>query len=100
MRYEQSDAFLYNCFFSQQANCKAHTTFLFHFLCASKVVERSQTRSLDASPVGDGDEAVIRGYAQRYLKEIIDMLDIVPRQMLLIFKMQVNVMHQYQHYHH
>ena len=65
-----------------------------------EVVERAQTRSLDASPVGDGDGAVIRGYAQRYLKEIIDMLDIVPRQMLLIFKMQVNVMHQYQHYHH
>ena len=45
-----------------------------------EVVERSQTQSLDATPVGDGggDEAVIQGYAQRYLKEIIDMLDIVP----------------------
>jgi len=53
-----------------------------------EVVERSQTRSLDAAPVnGGGDKAVIRGYAQRYLKEIITMLDIVPRQMLLIFKM-------------
>lgn len=52
-----------------------------------KVVERSQTRSLDASPAGSGDEAVIRGYAQRYLKEIVQMLDIVPRQMLLVFKM-------------
>merc|ERR1712086_934694 len=31
--------------------------------------------------------AVIRGYAQKYLKDIIAMLDVVPRQMLLIFKM-------------
>ncbi|KAL3811260.1 hypothetical protein ACHAXA_003359 [Cyclostephanos tholiformis] len=54
-----------------------------------EVVERSQTKSLDASPVGNGggDRVVIRGYAQRYLKEIVAMLDIVPRQMLLIFKM-------------
>jgi aarF domain-containing kinase len=55
-----------------------------------EVVERSQTGSLDATSIGNGgggDEAVIRGYAQRYIKEIIDMLDIVPRQMLLIFKM-------------
>lgn len=54
-----------------------------------EVVERSQTGSLDAPSIGNGggDEAVIRGYAQRYIKEIIDMLDIVPRQMLLIFKM-------------
>lgn len=57
-----------------------------------EVVERSQTRSLDASSMTGasqrgGDKAVIRGYAQRYIKEIISMLDIVPRQMLLIFKM-------------
>ena len=50
-------------------------------------MERSQTRSLDALPTGSGDEAVIRGYAQRYIKDIVRMLDIVPRQMLLIFKM-------------
>lgn len=30
---------------------------------------------------------MIKGYAQRYLKEIIQMLDTVPRQMLLLFKM-------------
>ncbi len=53
-----------------------------------EVIERSRTGSLDASPAsGGGDKAVIKLYAQRYLKEIIDMLDIVPRQMLLIFKM-------------
>ena len=46
-----------------------------------EVVERSQSRSLDASAVsgggGGGDEAVIRGYAQRYIREIVQMLDIV-----------------------
>ena len=44
-----------------------------------EVVERSQSRSLDASTVssGGGDEAVIRGYAQRYIREIVQMLDIV-----------------------
>ena len=53
-----------------------------------EVIERSQTGSLDATPAtGGGDKAVIKLYAQRYLKEIIDMLDVVPRQMLLIFKM-------------
>jgi aarF domain-containing kinase len=52
-----------------------------------EVIERSQTKSLDASSTGSGDKAVIKGYAQRYIKEIIAMLDIVPRQMLLIFKM-------------
>lgn len=53
-----------------------------------EVIERSRTRSLEAAlSNGGGDKAVIRLYAQRYLKEIIDMLDIVPRQMLLIFKM-------------
>lgn len=49
-----------------------------------EVIERSQTRSFDASRPGHpdqlgGDRAVIRGYAQKYLKEIIEMLDIVPR---------------------
>lgn len=54
-----------------------------------EVVERSQTRSLDvslASSRGE-DKAIIKGYAQKYIKEIITMLEIVPRQMLLIFKM-------------
>ena len=53
-----------------------------------EVVERSQTRSFDASPIigashRGGDKVVIRGYVQRYIKEII----YIPRQMLLIFKM-------------
>lgn len=54
-----------------------------------EVIERSRTQSLEATSGGNdgGDKAVIRGYAQRYLKDIIAMLDIVPRQMLLIFKL-------------
>lgn len=34
-----------------------------------------------------GDKAMIRGYAQTYFRDIIAMLDVVPRQMLLLFKM-------------
>lgn len=53
-----------------------------------EVVERSRTGSLDAAPAsGGGDKAVIKLYAQRYLREIIGMLNVVPRQMLLLFKM-------------
>ena len=53
-----------------------------------EVIERSRTRSFDTSGLGGpdqsgGDKAVIRGYAQKYLKEIIAMLDIVPRVRLL-----------------
>ncbi|EJK48698.1 hypothetical protein THAOC_32483 [Thalassiosira oceanica] len=60
-----------------------------------EVIERSKSGSFETAAAsslsggggGGGDQAVIRGYAQRYLREIIDMLDVVPRQMLLIFKM-------------
>lgn len=57
-----------------------------------EVIERSRSGSFEtaaaaSSPDGGGDKSVIRGYAQRYLRDIIDMLDVVPRQMLLIFKM-------------
>ena len=57
-----------------------------------EVIERSrsgsfETKAASSSGGGGGDQAVIRGYAQRYLRDIIDMLDVVPRQMLLIFKM-------------
>ena len=49
-----------------------------------EIIERSQTKSFDALPISvsdqsGGDKAVIRGYAQKYIKEIISMLDIVPR---------------------
>ena len=40
-----------------------------------------------SSDDGEADKAMIRGYAQRYLTDILKMLDRVPRQMLLLFKM-------------
>lgn len=43
----------------------------------------SSTTTIDSA----SDKAMIRSYAQRYLKEIIQLLDQVPRQMLLLFKM-------------
>ena len=60
-----------------------------------EVIERSKSGSFETAAAasspggggGGGDQEVIRGYAQRYLRDIIDMLDVVPRQMLLIFKM-------------
>eukprot|EP00979_Chaetoceros_neogracilis_P003487 scaffold602_cov227-Chaetoceros_neogracile.AAC.9 len=54
-----------------------------------EVVERNKTRSFTAKDSIDvtSDAAMIRGYAQQYLKEIIQMLDKVPPQMLLLFKM-------------
>jgi aarF domain-containing kinase len=50
---------------------------------------QEQQEGVDASPNDaiDGDKVMIRGYAQQYLPEIIAMLDTVPRQMLLLFKM-------------
>ena len=54
-----------------------------------EILERNNTKSFSAKESLDvnSDAAMIRGYAQQYLKEIIQMLDIVPRQMLLLFKM-------------
>jgi len=52
-----------------------------------EIIERSKSGSFAAKEKTGGDKAMIRGYAQRYLREIIDMLDAVPRQMLLLFKM-------------
>mmetsp|Transcript_7274 Transcript_7274/g.11048 ORF Transcript_7274/g.11048 Transcript_7274/m.11048 type:complete len:655 (+) Transcript_7274:148-2112(+) len=54
-----------------------------------EVMERSKSKSLEVKHSMDSkaDAAMIRGYAQQYLKEIIQMLDKVPRQMLLLFKM-------------
>jgi aarF domain-containing kinase len=46
------------------------------------VLSTPQHKSGDA-----GDKAMIRGYAQTYFRDIIAMLDVVPRQMLLLFKM-------------
>ena len=55
-----------------------------------EIVERSQSGALDASSGGSGaggDKAMIRGYAQKFIADIIALIDAVPRQMLLLFKM-------------
>jgi len=56
-----------------------------------EVIERNRTKSFtvkkNAAMDPASDTAMIRGYAQQYLKDIIQMLDKVPRQMLLLFKM-------------
>ena len=56
-----------------------------------EVMERSKSKSFSVKATDSmdtkSDAAMIRGYAQQYLKEIIQMLDKVPRQMLLLFKM-------------
>mmetsp|Transcript_29932 Transcript_29932/g.45809 ORF Transcript_29932/g.45809 Transcript_29932/m.45809 type:complete len:621 (+) Transcript_29932:100-1962(+) len=54
-----------------------------------EVIEREKTKAFTSKESLDviSDAAMIRGYAQQYLKEIIQMLDKVPRQMLLLFKM-------------
>lgn len=54
-----------------------------------EVIERSKTKSFTAKSQIDAksDAAMIRGYAQQYIGEIIKLLDKVPRQMLLLFKM-------------
>lgn len=54
-----------------------------------EIQKRSKTRTFSAVSDIDAnsDKAMIRGYAQQYLNEIILMLDKVPRQMLLLFKL-------------
>lgn len=54
-----------------------------------EIIERSKSGSIDSkSNMGDmGDKAMIQGYVQRYIKEIFSLLDLIPRQMLLLLKM-------------
>jgi aarF domain-containing kinase len=55
-----------------------------------EIIERSKTGSLSAPAGGLGgqaDKAVIRGYAKQFLKDIFDLLGILPPQMLLLLKM-------------
>jgi aarF domain-containing kinase len=54
-----------------------------------EIVERSKTGSLkaDFQPDSKSDKAMIQGYAQRFLKDIFGILSTVPRQMLLLLKM-------------
>ena len=59
-----------------------------------EIIERSQNggslftkHKKHGRPGDEGDKTMIRGYAQKYFTDIIAMLDTVPRQMLLLFKM-------------
>lgn len=53
-----------------------------------EIMERSKTGSLSAD-IKDtrSDKAMISGYAQQFLTDIIEILDTLPRQMLLLLKM-------------
>jgi aarF domain-containing kinase len=55
-----------------------------------EVIERSKTGFFSASsaaPNSQADRAVIRGYAKQFMSEIFILLGILPRQMLLLLKM-------------
>lgn len=55
-----------------------------------EIIERSKSGSFsapDASPASAADQAMIRGYAKQFMKDIFDLLGVVPRQMLLLLKM-------------
>lgn len=55
-----------------------------------EIIERSKTGSLSApcvKPESQADRAVIRGYAKQFLTDIFVLLGVLPRQMLLLLKM-------------
>lgn len=52
-----------------------------------EVVERSKRQKLYHNKRSAADEVVIRGYAQKYLPHIVKLLDLIPREMLLLLKM-------------
>jgi aarF domain-containing kinase len=56
-----------------------------------EIVERAENKSLGSSVKVDSavDKVVIRGYAQRFLTNIFDMLATLPRQMLLLLKVSM-----------
>lgn len=53
-----------------------------------EIIERSKRNSLthNVQPNSRADQAVIRGYAQRFLQNIFELLNKLPRQMLLLLK--------------
>lgn len=55
-----------------------------------EIIERSKSGSLSATakPGDKADQAIIRGYAQRFIHEIFELLSVVPRQMLLLLKVR------------
>lgn len=56
-----------------------------------EIIERSKTGSFSApksvTPESQADKAVIRGYAKQFMGEIFALLGVLPRQMLLLLKM-------------
>lgn len=53
-----------------------------------EIMERAKTGSLSANiKNAKSDKAMIAGYAQHFLQDIIEILDTLPRQMLLLLKM-------------
>jgi aarF domain-containing kinase len=53
-----------------------------------ELMERSKQKTLRQQDAGNrADHAIISGYAQRYLSNIFDLLNTLPRQMLLLLKM-------------
>mmetsp|Transcript_287 Transcript_287/g.587 ORF Transcript_287/g.587 Transcript_287/m.587 type:complete len:252 (+) Transcript_287:2-757(+) len=56
-----------------------------------EIIERSKTGSFSTpssvTPESQADKAVIRGYAKQFLTEIFALLGVLPRQMLLLLKM-------------
>ena len=55
-----------------------------------ELMERSKQKSLsydNVQPSNKADQAMIRGYAQQFLHEIFGLLASLPRQMLLLLKM-------------
>jgi aarF domain-containing kinase len=56
-----------------------------------EIIERSKTKSFappeNVSPDSQADRAVIRGYAKQFMAEIFALLGVLPRQMLLLLKM-------------
>lgn len=54
-----------------------------------EIIDRAKTGSLKANfqPDNKSDKAMIQGYAQVFIKDIFGMLSTLPRQMLLLLKM-------------
>ncbi len=56
-----------------------------------EIIERAKTGSFAApksvAPESQADRAVIRGYAKQFMGEIFALLGVLPRQMLLLLKM-------------
>lgn len=54
-----------------------------------EIIERSKTGTLAAGarPESGADRAMIQKYVERYMRDIFELLGTLPRQMLLLLKM-------------